>query len=679
MIRSQDFLKEIEEKLEVMDIDKRIFFVLDKIREIIPYDYADYIKVNKELNGFISIKNTTHFYSLEEDSIISQCYETLQPLIVNDVEMSLAYNRKIDSLSKKKIAKILVFPFIYTRTKELKGIFWLSMESGSIPKFIQDDIDDLNKLTSSISGFLFQNITKDEKQENEVKEYKAQIEKLEQEKKRDQDYFASIIHDIRTPMNVVLGFMELLLLNEEDETKKTYIEASYKSGEHMISLINDVLDMAKVSSGKMTIAKALFSPVDELSDMAKLFTLNMERKNIYFSIYIDPKLPTFINSDLYRIKQIINNLLSNAMKFTPVDGKIMFESLYNEKEDTLSISVIDTGIGIDKDKQKNLFNPYMQEDETTAQNYGGTGLGLAISKQLSILLDGKISLKSEKGKGSDFTLVIPCETPKPITQKINQKTFENIKIYIFFNKDIKYRFDTLYHYFNDLNIDYEHVETLFEIEKQKEHSFLLLDREDIKSNIISIANLIKKDIKILIIERTIIEEECLFKDKSKSIHYPILPNNLFETIELFINPNKEKKLNDDVKNHDIIRGHTVLVVDDNVINLKLIEEVLKKFELKVTTSFKPKETLETIKNNSFDILLIDENMPGINGSEVIKLIREYEKSINTTSPIVIYGLTGDADDELREKMIGSGANDVYTKPIKMQQIFDAIVKGVLKE
>lgn len=174
------------------------------------------------------------------------------------------------------------------------------------------------------------------------------------------------------------------------------------------------------------------------------------------------------------------------------------------------------------------------------------------------------------------------------------------------------------------------------------------------------------------------QEKYPFNEELNRINYPILPNNLFDTIELSINPNKEKDLKENEINSQIIKGHRVFVLDDNVINLKLMQEILKKFELNVTISSKAKDALDVLYKDSFDVIFIDENMPEMKGSEVIVRIRENEEKNNLT-PTVIYGLTGDANEDTKKKIIRSGANDVYTKPIKMKDIFNAIVNGVKKK
>jgi len=160
-------------------------------------------------------------------------------------------------------------------------------------------------------------------------------DKLAAKIENEQNYFSSIIHDIRTPMNAVLGFLELLNLRETDRDKKEYIQTALNSSETMIALINDALDISKMASGKMSIDKVEFCAINTFSDVAKLFHNSAKKEKIILDVFFDPNIPELIYSDYHRIKQIMNNLLSNAIKFTPENGKISLELLYNKKKDSL--------------------------------------------------------------------------------------------------------------------------------------------------------------------------------------------------------------------------------------------------------------------------------------------------------------------------------------------------------
>lgn len=573
--------------------------------------------------------------------------------------------------------KILIVPVLDNNAKkDILGMIWIGINKG-YKQFIQQDIDDLVRFASTKKQALFLNTTdnftlKNPKNNDALLACQESSRRLKATMQRNENYFASTIHDIRTPMNAIIGFMELMLLNEKDEGKIEYIDATLKSGEHMVALINDALDMSKVSSGKMSINKTLFSPMEGLEDISKLFYNSMQQKGINFSIYIDPKLPKLINSDLHRIKQIVNNLLSNAMKFTPVEGSILLECLYHKSLDTLSISVIDTGIGIAKEKQKSIFSPYAQESNSTAKEYGGTGLGLAISQQLSILLNGTLTLESEQGGGSDFTFTLPCDSKKNNTLAIDALFLENYTIDIFTPKGLDSSLEVIERYFNDLNIHFNPISKLNSLEIKNKH-VLLLKRSDANLHENFLSRFLEKNGLVLFIDEHFSTKECSFKGNFKLIHHPILANTLFDSLENLIQPNIEYKnpLLETLP-EDLLKDKHILLLDDSMINLKLMNEILKRFHPKVDTFINAKEALERVETQVFDMIFIDQNMPIMNGDEAIIIIREIEKK-QGRKPSIIYALTGDAQEETIQKILKAGANEIYQKPIHVEEVRQAIL------
>jgi len=477
-------------------------------------------------------------------------------------------------------------------------------------------------------------------------------------------------------MNAVIGFMELMLLNETNEQKREYIDATLKSSDLIVTLINDALDMSKVANGKMSLHKTDFSPMNGLSDIVKFFYNTMKKKSINFGIYIDPLMPSLINSDLHRIKQVINNLLSNAIKFTPIDGKIILEALYNKEKDTLKISVIDTGIGIAKEKQKSIFNPYIQEKDSTAKEYGGTGLGLAISQQLSILLNGTLTVESEQGEGSEFIFTIPCETPSSAKKEINANLFNDISVVIYSPSDLHHPLETIQQYFKDLNINFKHLDSSNALILAPDENVLILEREEAIVAQEVIETFLNNNGHVIIVENSFALDDCYFEGSFKLLHNPILPHTLFNAINTLLHPDiQENSVDNSSIDYEYLTGHTVLIVDDSIINLKLMGEILKRLNLNITTAVNAKDGLELFKTKVFDIVFIDQNMPMMNGDEAIVKMREIEKNKNS-KPSIIYGLTGDAHSDIEEKIMGAGANDIFTKPIHLDEVYQAIVNAI---
>jgi CheY-like chemotaxis protein/two-component sensor histidine kinase len=443
----------------------------------------------------------------------------------------------------------------------------------------------------------------------------------------------------------------------------------------MVALISDALDISKISSGKMSIEKIEFSVLDELSDAAKLFYNSARKKEITLSAFYDPDMPQMIRSDYHRIKQIMNNLLNNAIKFTPNKGSIVLELLYDKERDGLTVSVKDNGIGISKEMQKNIFTPYTQEKSSTSREYGGTGLGLSISQQLSVLLGGKMELESEEGKGSRFYFTIPCNTKKGTVSSIEKEKLKGLSVLIYDSKNSNIAIDTAKRYLENFNLTLKETkrdESLKSIRKNK-FDILVILKEDTVSHEEEIQEILDTGKSVILVEEGYFEEEHnWFAGKIEKVNSPLLPDDLFHAILEFISPT-DKKIKETSADLEKMKGKRILVVDDNAINLKFMKEILKILHIETVLAHTGEESIEKFENAKPDMIFMDENMPGMQGGEAITLIRKMEKK-NKLKSTVIIGLTGDGDKKTKEGLLSSGANDVLTKPIQLKEITDTIEK-----
>jgi len=248
----------------------------------------------------------------------------------------------------------------------------------------------------------------------ELEKMTIQLEEAKKEAEQASAYksqfLANMSHEIRTPLNAIVGFITLLQEKEDNEQKLKYLRIIKNSSDSLLQIINDILDISKIESGKLSIEPYNFNPYKDLIEMAELFQAKAAEKNIRLTIKYNKNIPEVLYSDLLRIKQIFSNLLSNAIKFTPENSQVKAIIWY--KDGNLNILVKDYGIGISEDKQKSIFEPFTQADGSTVRKYGGTGLGLTISLELANLLGGTITLKSKEGKGSSFKLSIPVPIGK---------------------------------------------------------------------------------------------------------------------------------------------------------------------------------------------------------------------------------------------------------------------------
>jgi len=387
----------------------------------------------------------------------------------------------------------------------------------------------------------------DEKIKNAIADIKLQKLKAQQASKAKSEFLANMSHEIRTPLNAILGFVDIL--KEEGAGEKTleYIGIIHKSSQSLLQTIEDILDFSKIESGKLSIDKADFYAKNELEIITYLFNAKCSKKDVTLELNLSDNLPTIINTDPLRIKQIISNLISNAIKFTGIGKTIKVDVDYSDG--LLHVSVEDEGIGISQNKLEHIFEAFNQEDSSTTRKYGGTGLGLSISSKLVKLLGGELKVQSKKGVGSKFYFDIPVGIGKRIKQT---------------NKD--------------------NQETNFQ-------------------------------------------------------------------------------------------GKKILLVEDNKANQMFMKIILKKINLKFDIANDGLEAIELFENNKYDAILMDENMPNMNGMEAAKRILELEKHKDLLHTPII-ALTANALKGDRDRFLKGGMDEYLTKPLKKDKLIE-ILKGFI--
>jgi two-component system sensor histidine kinase BarA len=499
------------------------------------------------------------------------------------------------------------------------------------------------------------------------------------------EFLANMSHELRTPLSGIIGFTELLQGTRLSSQQKDYSDTIKKSAKNLLEIINDILDLSKIESGKTEIATSEFNLIDIIEDIINLLSPSALEKNIELFYRVEKDIPVIIQSDPFRTHQILTNLLGNAIKFTE-KGYVYLQVTRGEidnVETSIKFTVSDTGIGMSNEDKKKLFKAFTQADTSITRRFGGTGLGLVISRKLTLLMKGEIGFDSTQGEGSTFWFSIPV-TPVPVEYEPSELAGK--KIAFLCNHFIaKQTFKTLFNNFECRVTEYttEALNDMKSIEKNNDIIVVFLGCKDINNPVT-----LEKFTDISFSMPSFLIASTRSHTELRNLQQHIFDNAVFtsEKIErirqkLIYTINKNSPQSDEDSSQENLI-HTfdwsninVMVVDDNEINLRLAAIILHNHKARVTTARSGSQAIDYASLNSFDIIFMDLHMPGIDGYDTAKKIRE----ITPGAQPVIIALTANALPLEREKVIQSGMNGILIKPVNDMILQKVINQWVLKE
>ncbi|OHE07118.1 MAG: hybrid sensor histidine kinase/response regulator [Sulfurimonas sp. RIFCSPLOWO2_12_FULL_34_6] len=471
------------------------------------------------------------------------------------------------------------------------------------------------------------------------------------------EYFLSnMSHEIRTPLNAILGFVNLLIEQDVSKQHRKYLEIILNSGENLLSIINDILDFSKLRSGEFTIEPKIFSIHGEISHTLELFVASANSKDITITSFIDPKIPKELYADSLRIKQILSNFLSNAIKFTKVGGHINVEAECKDK--ILKVSVHDNGIGIAQEDIKNIFTAFTQAGGGEIENLEGTGLGLSICHQLSEHMGGSVHAKSKLGEGSTFWVELPVEIHNNECQIPNDlDELKKLKI-IFYSHDMirGYKTESFLKYAQLFGMDIELVDNL-----NLEYDVAIFLDEYVDDRFKEkVLNSDKKY--IALISRPSDKYEKY--SHIACICFPLYCSKIKTTFDELLHPDSlsPRKHERSMK----FQGH-ILIAEDNEANQELIKILLSKYGLTYDLAINGLEAVNLYKANNYDLILMDEQMPVMDGNEAVQAIIKYEreKGIKHTP---VSALTANVIKGAKERGLMSGFDSFLGKPIVVKEL-----------
>ncbi|WP_186170549.1 response regulator [Vibrio chagasii] len=501
-----------------------------------------------------------------------------------------------------------------------------------------------------------------------------------QASKAKSSFLANMSHEIRTPLNGVIGISEILSDTPLTPTQRDYVDTIETSSQLLLSLINDILDFSKIESGMLLISPHSASIRESIYDIASIVAPKAKEQKISVNVDISSDTPARVMIDDHRLRQILMNFMSNAVKFTAKGGVTLSIKTLEQSDDnaTIRFSVRDTGIGIDKQQQKQIFEPFAQEDDSTTRQFGGTGLGLAISTQLVELMGGQIQLDSVKGEGScfyfDLALPIDLMLPKPslatgniyllgndsaLSVRIeNELNLYGLKVYLTANSTVS---------INDKIVTKKYSKPITVIFAEDD-TFQVNDYSE------ELNRLHQSGIAICLIRSFLSDPVDIGKCITAQVSQPLLGLRLIKAIEL-CHTHGLTELSEAKQSLSV--QQKILIVEDNKINQKIAGLHVGKSGFEFEFANNGQEAVDMFSANpNYAAILMDCMMPIMDGFDATRNIRRIEKETNSTRRIPIIALTASVIDDDIQKCFDVGMDDYVPKPFKFEMLKEKILTAV---
>jgi len=486
-------------------------------------------------------------------------------------------------------------------------------------------------------------------------------------------FLANMSHEIRTPLNGIVGFTEILRSTDLDDEQREFLSIIDKSSENLLSIINNILDLSKIESNKVEIENVVFDAAEEFESAVETYAVGAAEKNIDLNFYMDPTISAKLKGDPTKIKEILINLLSNAIKFTSYGGEINLEIHKAEDEDDrmprIRFSVQDNGIGMTQDQQERIFDAFSQADVSVTRKYGGTGLGLTISSQFVDLMGGTLELESAKDHGTTFFFTIPLE--EVISTETNYAHAFTDMIIGKYQQEIPNKLDaylaSYFEYFGPEVRYFETIDELKDLNQLNECKTYWIDIDKAKQNIIDAISNIDKSKLIVIANVTSRKKiEGMNIDQGNVIFKPVTLTKLKEA--LVKSAETVPQLTEKIQpTYATMFDAKALVTEDNIINQKLIKRILEEHGITVDLANNGLESFEKRRNNDYDLVFMDIQMPVMDGIEATHEILDYEEDEGVPH-VPIVALTANALKGDRERFLGEGMDEYITKPIETSEL-----------
>jgi signal transduction histidine kinase/CheY-like chemotaxis protein len=563
----------------------------------------------------------------------------------------------------------------------LDGKFWAVMsieECQRTRKWTESDRQLIITLSSLIAGAMNRALRE--------KERDMALIQAEQASQAKSVFLANMSHEIRTPMNAIIG-MTAIAKSSGDLARKEYCLGKIEeASNHLLGVINDILDMSKIEANKFELSFTDFNFEKMLQKTVNVINFRMEEKHLDFTVYIDRNIPPWLHGDDQRLAQVVTNLLSNAVKFTPELGSVRLDTkLENEEAGlcTIRISVADSGIGITREQQSRLFSSFEQADSSTSRKFGGTGLGLAISKRIVGMMDGDIRVESEPGSGSTFIFRVKLKRGQGTGESLLApgKGWQNLRVLAVDDADY------IREYFTEiarglgffLETASSGEEALDCIEKNGDFDIYFVDWKMPGMDGVELSRRIKEKgstsaiVMISAAQWTAVAEEAKAAGVDKFLSKPLFPSAIADCVNQCLG--QDNLTTDARKGYEItdnFEGKRMLLAEDVEINREIVISLLEPSSLIIECAENGTQAVRLFMDNpeKYDLIFMDVQMPEMDGYEATRLIRASEAPNAKTIPIV--AMTANVFREDIERCLAAGMNAHVGKPLDIDEVFGVL-------